>query len=82
MINRHYDVLIFVANVHNLAYKGKNGSGDHLAHYHENLNPEPHFKRVVIAIANRSIPAYTRCIKPDMIDISHKNYREDDKNGW
>lgn len=41
-----YDVLIFVPHVHNLAEKGKDGGGDHLAYYHENLNPEPHFKCV------------------------------------
>ena len=39
-----YDVLIFVPHVYNLANQGEDGSGDYLAYYHENLNPEPHFK--------------------------------------
>ena len=41
-----YDVLIHVANVHHLAENNKESGGDHLAYYYENLNPEPHFKRV------------------------------------
>lgn len=75
-----YDVLVFVTNVHNLAEKGEEGGRDHLAQYHKNLNPEPHFKWVLLVCHCNS--ALTRYIEPVVIDFCHQNDRNDDQNSW
>ena len=77
---RFYDVLVFVTNVKNLAEQCEESGGDHSANYHENFNPEPRFKRALLAC--QIISALTRSVEPAMIDISQEKDCPDDHDSW
>ena len=77
---RLYEVLVFVANVKNLAEQSEQSGGDHSANYQENFNPEPRFERTLLTC--QIVSALAMYVEPVMIDASQEKDCHNQHDSW